>query len=474
MADGIDLIDREAADEIVEGGEQAMAEALHGFVKDKVRFDRSIGCWRIWNGTHWAADEDGVEMQAGVQELYRLLREVVGAKAARPFGALRRQQAVVAHLRSFPGMLTARQDYNRHGDKLPVANGTVDLRTGALGPADPDLMFSWSVPTAYVPDAPAPNWDRFVESCHPDVESRSWLLRTLGYGLTGEQGEPALVPIWFGRGSEGKSSMIGALRTVLGGDVVGTVPFKSIMLQAPGKIRDDLTAIRDSRFVFASEGNIGDRMDTGLVKAWSGGDTMMTEAKYVKTSNRDATPFPGLLVLSTNHRPRVSGQDAGIWRRLRVLFWTQQFEADDWPDLADDLAADAEGILACLVREAKAYYGHGVPESAPVEAETASYRVAQDPLAEFLTAWFVPDPKAKAIPTARVWERFKRLYPDSGFHNQGTFMDALEDRGLAPRHPGHNRQFSMTGRRLVDPEPGGADGIFPLKSPGTPDGGVWG
>src|SRR5215212_10704422 len=52
------------------------------------------------------------------------------------------------------------------------------------------------------------------------------------------------------------------------------------------------------------------------------------------------------LVLVTNHRPKVDGDDDAIWRRLRLIPFEQSFEGREDRTLAEKLEAELPGILA--------------------------------------------------------------------------------------------------------------------------------
>lgn len=62
-----------------------------------------------------------------------------------------------------------------------------------------------------------------------------------------------------------------------------------------------------------------------------------------------------MLVLYTNHLPRISGSDDGIWRRLIVIPYTRKLTGkDDIKNYADYLYENAgEYILSWLIEGAK-------------------------------------------------------------------------------------------------------------------------
>ncbi len=53
--------------------------------------------------------------------------------------------------------------------------------------------------------------------------------------------------------------------------------------------------------------------------------------------------------LATNHRPVIRGTDAGIWRRLRLIPFNQDFQGRENKRLGEQLQAESTGILSWMV-----------------------------------------------------------------------------------------------------------------------------
>jgi len=95
---------------------------------------------------------------------------------------------------------------------IGVKNGVVDLRTGALRPADPVEFITRVVQVEYDPAhlalidtdrSPCPTWDRTLRQVFPDQDVRDCHERASGYSITGDCSEKK----WFlcyGTGSNGK------------------------------------------------------------------------------------------------------------------------------------------------------------------------------------------------------------------------------------------------------------------------------
>lgn len=106
------------------------------------------------------------------------------------------------------------------------------------------------------------------------------------------------------------------------------------------------------RLLIASESQEGARLNESMIKQLCSTDEVMAEKKY-----KDPFYFTPthMLVLYTNHLPRISGSDDGIWRRLIVIPYTRKLTGkDDIKNYADYLYENAgEYILSWLIEGAK-------------------------------------------------------------------------------------------------------------------------
>jgi putative DNA primase/helicase len=91
------------------------------------------------------------------------------------------------------------------------------------------------------------------------------------------------------------------------------------------------------------------------------------------------------IIMFSNHKPNVQGQDVGIWRRLRLVPWPVVIpEADRDENLADKLIDEAPGILAWIVRGARTFLESGFDAPDTVRAATSEYRKDEDVVAQFI------------------------------------------------------------------------------------------
>ena len=221
---------------------------------------------------------------------------------------------------------------------LNCLNGVVDLRTGEVRPHDSADLITKLAPVEYrglSDDARCAAWEQaLLEICGGAADVVGFLRRWFGYCATGLVREQVFVVHW-GDGSNGKSVVLDTLARVLG-DYAGVA--------APGLIassgRDggdrhptEIASLLGKRMVTAHETQEGVQLREAFVKQATGGDTMT--ARYMREDFFEFAPTHKLQLL-TNSKPVVKGQDHGIWRRVRLVAYTQRFGTEE--EVAANLA----------------------------------------------------------------------------------------------------------------------------------------
>lgn len=145
--------------------------------------------------------------------------------------------------------------------------------------------------------------------------------------------------------------------------------------------RNDLARLHRARLVTAAESGEGRRLDEATVKEITGGDAIA--ARFLYGEHFEFTPQFKLLLV-TNHRPKVDGDDDAIWRRLRLVPFEQSFEGREDRGLVDKLEAELPGILAWAVGGCLEWQRDGLGTAGAVTRATAEYRQDEDVLGAFL------------------------------------------------------------------------------------------
>ena len=311
---------------------------------------------------------------------------------------------------------------------LGLPSGVLELDTGRHRPHRHDDLITKVGGVGYCATATAPTWERFVdEIMGGDPELIDFLQRVCGYCLSGHRGEHLLLVLWGG-GANGKSTFLGALQHVLG-DYAGSAAPGLLIAKGGNEHPTGLADLQGRRLVVVSETGEAGRLNEEQVKALTGGDTITA-----RRMRQDFFQFQPThqLVLQTNHRPRVTGNDEGIWRRLKLVPFTVTVppERRD-PMLPDKLRAEAAGILAWAVEGWRKYQRDGLPTPDKVKAATAEYRDASDQVGAFLGECTEAD-HAFSTTAADLYSAYAEWCRDNGERprNQRDFGMRMTERGL--------------------------------------------
>ncbi|MFK7368275.1 DNA primase, partial [Acinetobacter baumannii] len=91
----------------------------------------------------------------------------------------------------------------------------------------------------------------------------------------------------------------------------------------------------------------------------------------------------------TNHKPIIKGGDHGIWRRLMMIPFQRNYDADKSlvkdPNRSEKLQAELEGVLAWLVRGALEYQQEGLNEPNKTKQARDEYRDEMDLLKDWIS-----------------------------------------------------------------------------------------
>jgi putative DNA primase/helicase len=355
-----------------------------------LRYCAGLGGWLAWDGSRWQRDETG-EVVRRAKETVRsiaaeaattdheetrrsLLAHALGSEKAS------RLSAMVQLAQSEAGVPVRVEELDADPWLLNVANGCIDLRTGAFGPSRREALCTRQAPVAFDPDARCPTFDAFLESVQPDPETRACLMRILGYSLTGVVREH-IFPIHHGGGGNGKGTLRDVVLAVLG-DYATEVPAALLMSKPRETHPTEKMVLRGARFASASETEKGRAIDEPLVKLVTGGDPIT--ARYM---NRDFITFlpTHKLWLSTNHKPVIRELSAAMWRRVLLFPWARDIPVEQQDTrLKEKLCAELPGILNRLIAACLEWQRRGVDAPAAVRAATDAYRAESDPLGDFL------------------------------------------------------------------------------------------
>lgn len=363
-----------------------------------LRFCAEWGRWLVWNGRIFEPDPAALLVMVRAKETaLSIYGEAANENGADDVAQARRKElsiharrteaadrlnAMITLARSEPGVPVRVKELDANRWLLCCDNGTIDLQTGTLRAHLQADLITKKAGCAFLPDAPAPRWEAFLQTVLPDADVRAFFQRAVGYALTGDVSEQCLFFL-YGSGSNGKSTALRALLDAMGDYALQAAPDLLISKEKSGSgPNNDVADLQGARLVATVEVEDGQRMAEGLVKQITGGDKI--KARFMRQDYFEFEPSHKIF-LAANHQPTIRGQDYAIWRRIKVLPFTVQI-ADDAkdPTLPDKLREELPGILAWAVRGCLEWRKSGLCAPKAVNDATEAYRGDMDVLRNFI------------------------------------------------------------------------------------------
>ena len=297
--------------------ELGFARRLVGKHGHELRFVVPWNRWLVWNGTRWAPDADGHVprcMKVIAREVHTAL---ISAKVADPdmIRAAKRAESssgvkgALTLAATEPEIAITPDKLDAHPYLLNCLNGIVDLQTGELLVHDPGLLLTKMAGAPYEPDADGTEFARFLERIQPGEDMRLFIRRLLGLSLEGKV-TAHILPIFYGDGANGKSTLTDAVMNALGdyADAADPDLLRARTFDAHPTGVADLFGLR---LALVHETDAGHRLAEGTVKRLTGGDRL--KARRMREDFWSFEPSHTFVML-TNHKPGVGGTDEGIWR----------------------------------------------------------------------------------------------------------------------------------------------------------------
>lgn len=411
--------------------------------------------WLVYDGKRWAVDESGAierRAKATVRALRAEAANLADAKGAAAIAKFARVSESAARLtammnlaRSEPTVPVSPGQLDAEPWLLNVANGTLDLRTGALCPHRRDDLLTSLVPVVYDPDATYPSWLAFLDRImNGNDDLVRFLQRAVGYCLTGDTGERCLF-ILHGGGANGKTIFLQSVALLLA-DLALRTPVQTLLARRNEGIPNDVARLRGARFVYSSEIEDGQRLAEAQIKDLTGGDRI--SARFMRAEWFEFDPTFKIW-LGTNHRPLIYGTDNAIWDRIRLIPFTVTIppeERESRDIILGRHRAELPGILRWAVEGCVAWQRDGLGVPNEVREATAGYRADMDVLAEFLDDQCVIEPRAQV--TKRVLFEAWTTWSEANGQRAGTqklFGQRLAERGFASAREGHVRSHIWLG-----------------------------
>ena len=386
------------------------AERMANRYGSVMRFCHPWKKWLVWSGQRWGIDDVGKVDVLAKQTIRRILDE-----AAAAFDTEERK--MLAHWAvkcETAGRVTSLMKLVRTEFRIPILpcfldpdpwlfncpNGTVNLKTGKMKNHDRSDMITRMSPVEFDPAAECPLWETTINRIfNGDDDLIGFVQRLFGLCLTGDVSEQIL-PIFYGEGGNGKSTMLNALLDVMGPDYAIAAPPGLLFATKTDKHPTDKASLFGMRLVVDMESAESARLNEAVVKQLTGSDRI--SARRMREDFWTFLPTHKLII-GTNSQPAIQETKNAIWRRLKLVPFNVEIpEAEQDGGLPEKLRAEYPGILAWCSRGCVEWVQGGLKTPEVVKLATAEYRTEEDTLGRFLVD------ECLAAPSVR--ERANRLY----------------------------------------------------------------
>lgn len=259
----------------------------------------------------------------------------------------------------------------------------VHLPTGALRPHDPALRLARQCPYDYAPHAGG-RWLKFLDEISlSDPDWIDYVHRVCGYILTGHVREEVLI-FMLGFGANGKSVFANVLSKLMGNYSV-SLPSAFLMVSSNRNgeaATPALAMLAGARLALANEVESGARLSAQIVKVACSTEPIAARHMYGGVFSFLPTHK---LVIRGNHKPIITDDDDGIWRRIHLLPFERRFGPEE-KDMAleDKLMAEGSGILYWMVQGAVEYFKRGLTRTGRVATASLAYRKESDLMAQWI------------------------------------------------------------------------------------------
>jgi P4 family phage/plasmid primase-like protien len=372
----------------------------------------------IFNEYNFKTLEDTEELLVFDEGIYRNGVTCVKAYLENALGSLTNKHLVseiIGHLQR--GTYTSREKFNNGFHYIPVSNGILDLDTQQLESFDPEMLYTFRLPTDYIPSAGYSHIEAFFKEVLYKEDIKT-MQEIFGYALY--MGYPAHKAMWWlGAGRNGKTTAGSLLTALVGTENTAGVPLS----QLDGGHRFAVARLFGKLVNIVAEPETKTAMQTPTFKAATGGDTIFGEWKNVQ----EDFPFVNFakFVIYANHVPKIKDSSFAFWERVIAIEFPHTFTKDEAKKdhyktliTQDTLAGLLNWALVGLKRLQE--NGWEFTESQTQINARGNMRRQAQPVKMFIDEWAKFDNHSD-IPKARLFDAFKiycdvygLLIPDEG------------------------------------------------------------
>ena len=317
---------------------------------------------------------------------------------------------------------------------LGCENGVYDLDKLMFRNGNPDDMIRFSTQNDYVEYS----WDHpvveeiqeFLETIFIEKDELDYILTVLASFLHGSNFSENF-HIFTGTGANGKSKLLELYELAIG-DYAGKLPISLLTTKRSdsGAANPELRRTKGLRCAVLQEPDENTRMNVGLMKELTGGDSIQVRGLY-EMPIEFKPQFK--MILTCNHLPKLPPDDYGTWRRIKSVEFKSQFLTEDEIDeenphhfLRDETLSKKfpewkEAFLWMLIEYFKIFKSNSyrINEPDSITAFTKKYQEGQEHFRDFCQEHLKSIVKPTSDPMALlsmsdIYREYKTWHSDQG------------------------------------------------------------
>jgi P4 family phage/plasmid primase-like protien len=404
---------------------QGVAEYVYQLFKYEYKCtDTKSNTWYTFINHRWHKTEDGVSLRKKLTNVVmdELLKRVndLNSKAMQYSDDEAQRNNCLARSNEFNNVVQKLRDWNFkqkiikecsilfHDDQfekkldsnpnlIGFENGVYDLEVGKFRDGFPEDNIHMSTETDFIEfdnsDDVIKGVKEFLKQILPHKEVREYMLLTLSTCLIGKNLHEEFHML-TGSGGNGKSKMIELMEKAMG-QYAGTLPTSLITQKRglSGAATPELEQVKKCRFVKFQESNEDEKLNLGILKELTGGDTIYSRGMF-KEASKYKPQYK--LFLALNKLPDdIPPDDEGTWRRLKVVDYPSKFKYNPDPDepfefprdehLQDKLEKWKEAFMYILILNYGKFKENGKTPPPQVVEKTKEYQNDIDLYSEFIS-----------------------------------------------------------------------------------------
>ena len=326
---------------------------------------------------------------------------------------------------------------------LCFENGVYDLETNEFREGRPEDYVHISTGINYIEyDESNPYIDEIMDFMTKvlTIENvRTYVLTLLASMLDGSNRDEKF-HIWTGSGSNGKSKIVELFQTAIGDySCIFNVSLLTQKRVGSSGTNSELAIAKGKRFAILQEPEENERLNVGLMKELTGGDTIQCRGLF-----KEPMKFKPMfkMILTCNHMPSIPPDDGGSWRRIRRVEFTSKFVDKPDPDTTTEFKIDREltykfevwkeTFMAILLKYYRLYKQAGcIIEPKEVLEYTNEYQRKNDIFADFCDN-YISKSEDGFMEISELFEKFKEYCTIDNIKNKSikksVFQETMEKR----------------------------------------------